>query len=171
MISELEKKGFHIFPEAATSIIECEKINGRCVSDIVTDPNFQDEIHELKLRQFIRSRDYNGAVFFDTTFIDDIAHRRVTGVEIESIQSCVMTRRYDIMFFLEHPGTVEANGIRLEDSTQALELDRLKREALAEFMYNPVVVPFIKMGDLTESIERRVGIILGHLQSYNAQCL
>ena len=67
------------------------------------DQDFQARIHALKLQQFADAQDHTGTVFFDTTFVDDIAHRRATGVETKSIEESVRMYRYDVMFLLEHP--------------------------------------------------------------------
>lgn len=60
---------------------------------------------------------------------------------------------------------VEDNGIRLEDNAQALELDRLKRAALVEFHYKPIIIPFFNTGDVERDVGRRVGMILTLLPS------
>lgn len=137
LVTELGKRGFRIFPEAATEIIEAEKKKGREVSDIVNDDDFQERIHALKLLQYKKYRKESRAVF-DTTFVDDVAHRRATGVDIRPILKTVNNKRYDIVFFLEHPGYVEENGIRMENHEEAMRLDALKRNALEEFWYDLV---------------------------------
>lgn len=78
VVRGLENRGFRVFPEAATHIIEEGKKMGRSVPDIVADPDFQDRIHRMKQGQFADSRDLDSVVFFDTTLVDDIAHRRAT---------------------------------------------------------------------------------------------
>ena len=137
LVTELGKRGFRIFPEAATEIIEAEKEKWREPDDIVKDYDFQDRTYAIKLEQYKKYRKGRRTVF-DTTFVDDVAHRRATGVDIRPILETVNNKRYDIVFFLEHPGYVEENGIRIENYEEAMRLDALKRNALEEFWYDLV---------------------------------
>jgi len=152
VVNELEKKGFKIYNEAATQIIEEEKEKWRKVEDIIQDANFQYRIHNIKIQQFTDHKEW--LAFFDTTFVDDIAHRKFSWVETVSIKKRLQESRYDVMFYLNHPGIVEDNGIRIENSDDVQELDTLKRDALKEFWYNFIEVPTFTedQNQLTEKI-------------------
>ena len=131
---ELTKRRFHIFPEAATQIIEAEKSKWRKVKDIVQDADFQQRIYNLKRQQFFDYQEWVPS-FYDTTFVDDIAHRRFWDIDTSDIEKFVRDNRYAVIFYLEHPWVVENNGIRIETPDEVQRLDTIKREALQDFWY------------------------------------
>ncbi len=169
VVAELQRRGFRIFPEAATQIIRNRTHLGESLEDILGDHVvFQNQIHEKKREQYTNALyPYN---FFDTTIVEDIAHRVVTGVETDSIQDAINRYRYDTIFYMTHPGTVEDNWIRVESETEVQELDRLKREAFRDNWYDIVEVPtFVKQWQewdknaIETAITARVDYILDHI--------
>jgi predicted ATPase len=150
VVDELQRRGFDIFSEAATQIIRYEQSQWRKVVDIVIDATFQDKIHTLKLAQYIGYQKWRNTIF-DTTFVDDIAHRRAGWADISPILDTVGKNLYDVIFFLEHPWIVEHNGIRIESSSEVLKLDELKRAALEEFGYHFSKLDILRL-DGTEAV-------------------
>ena len=135
VIWELKRRGFHTFQEAATKIIEAEKVKWRQLEDIVQDADFQQRIHDLKKQQFSQYTEWKTS-FYDTTFIDDIAHRKFWNIDTSEIEDYVRNNRYAVIFYLEHPWIIENNGIRIETSDEVKKLDHLKKEALQDFWYS-----------------------------------
>lgn len=167
VVQELSDRWHTVYLEAATQIITKRMDGWESIDDILSSPAiFQEQIHTKKVEQ-LNNSSLDDTSFFDTTTVEDIAHRKVTWVEIKSIQKTIDEIRYDNIFYMVHPWKVEDNGIRVENETEVQELDRLKREAFKDNWYNIVEVPtFVKdWTELTdevieEAVKQRVDFIL-----------
>jgi predicted ATPase len=136
LVDYLRERWFMTFREASTWIIEEGKKSGKSVEDIVNKPDFQDTVHLMKRWQFLTDAT-NGCCIYDTTFIDDIAHRKFKNIPIsDEMKNFISSHRYNAIFFLEHPWVVEDNGIRIESLDDVKKLDELKKESLPEFWYS-----------------------------------
>jgi predicted ATPase len=167
VVEELSKRWYWVFTEAATQIIELRMSSWESLELVLSDPDlFQKQIHDKKLLQLKEAWNKNNN-FFDTTIVEDIAHRKVTWVEIESIQEVIDEIRYDKIFYMVHPWGVEDNWIRVENDNEIEELDKLKREAFENNWYKIIKVPtFVKDWEeltdeiLIKAVEKRVNFIL-----------
>lgn len=153
------ERNTNIVEEPASKIIRQRIALWESLEDILSDPvKFQSEIHRMKVSDFLLSRWWSH-IYFDTTLVEDIAHRQVSWVETKSIQDAIDKYRYDHIFYLSHPWSVENNWIRVENESEVWELDRLKRQAFIDNGYDIREVPtFLKEGDEInrQSIDRAV---------------
>ncbi len=169
-ITEMIKERWYIvFPEAATELVKLELLKWTTkeiiFNNLIKTKEFQDHIHEKKIEQYQMADNIDGFVFFDSTFIDDIAHRQMFGLELENILTDIFSRRYDQVFFIKHP---LKNQHRILDDIKLKEastLDSLKREALNISRYNSIEVPtteeLLNNHDISPS--KRVDFILSKL--------
>ncbi len=172
VVEELSKRWYWVFTEAATQIIELRISSWGSLDWILSDSElFQQQIHDKKLLQLKEAWNKNLS-FFDTTIVEDIAHRKVTWVETKSIQKIIDEVRYDHIFYMIHPWSVENNWIRVENEDEVQELDRLKREAFKNNWYEIIEVPtFVEeWEELTEqvlkkAVEARVNFILNQIKN------
>lgn len=171
VVNELMKRWYPIFTEAATQIINLRISSWEDLDWILSNPElFQKQIHDKKLLQLQEAWN-KGDSFFDTTTVEDIAHRKVTWVETESIQKVIDEIRYDKVFYMVHPWSVEDNWIRVENKNEVNKLDKLKREAFKNNWYDIIEVPtFTKYWkELTDevidrAVKQRVNYILSKLK-------
>jgi len=170
VVEELAKRWYPVFTEAATQIINLRISSWEDLDWILSNPElFQQQIHDKKLLQLQEAWNRWDS-FFDTTTVEDIAHRKVTWVETESIQKIIDEIRYDKVFYMVHPWSVEDNGIRVENKDEVQELDRFKRQAFTDNWYDIIEVPTFtdSWEELTDevierAVKKRVDYILANL--------
>lgn len=168
VVDELSMDWNTVFTEPATQIIKLRISSGETLEWILWNWElFQQQIHDKKILQ-LREAGSKNISFFDTTIVEDIAHRQVSWIEIKSIQDMINKIRYDKIFYMKHPGVVENNWIRVENYDEVQELDHLKRLAFRDNWYSIIEVPtFIEEWEaLTQkNIQRAVTQRVNFIQS------
>lgn len=159
-----DRSPYNIIHNPAATIIRTSLAQWETLKQILSHPvDFQNRVHGMRESDFWLNRG-GSDIFFDTTLVDDIAHRKLTWVETTSIQETIDACRYDHIFYLSHTSIAE-------DEDRIMELDKLTKEAYKDNGYDIIEVPaFIKSWEqLTEknikkAVESQVKFVFSNIE-------
>ncbi len=159
LLSQLEKLGHKVVPEAARTYIDEQLAMGFRLQQIRADEEkFQHEIVRMKVK--IESElDKDALTFLDRGMHDTLAYLEDYSFVIEDwITEHMRSARYKQVFLLEPLATFTADHVRIEDMAFTMRLHRLLDKAYADFGMKPISVPAI-------SPEQRASFVLDQIRT------
>jgi len=159
LLTELEKLGHNIVPEAARTVIDEALSRGISVENLRRDEKwFQEEVTRLKQKNE-QSYNESALTFFDRGMQDTIAFLRHYNFNIEKwVQDLMNTSRYQKVFLLQPLPTYEEDYARVEDEGFRNNIQSLLYDAYAESGMKPIIVH-------SASVKDRAEFILHHIKS------
>lgn len=157
-LTELEKRGFKVVPEAARTHIDQELAKGKTLTDIrKNEVTFQKKVLQMKLTNE-KKQSPDARVFFDRGIHDSLAYLwQVNHPITPQLHQAVQTTRYAKVFLLEML-EFEPDYARTEDLKTAQELEKLLKKAYLEYLMRVITVPWM-------TLEERVEYILKHIDT------
>jgi predicted ATPase len=142
IITELNKKGFTIIPEAAREIGTNDmRFKGKSVREI-DFKEFQKAIFEWQKKKFL-SIDKKEITFLDRGFGDTLAYFKLHGLEIPSDQFETAKKfKVSKVFILDFLDFYENDALRTETKEEQELIQKEIIEMYKYLGYKPVIVPF-----------------------------
>ncbi|MDB5165046.1 MAG: hypothetical protein JWL89_672 [Candidatus Saccharibacteria bacterium] len=158
LLTELEKLGHPVFPEAARTLIDRSLAEGISVQELRADEKaFQEKVAEMK-RDTEAKIPAEQLTFFDRGMHDTLAYMRHYGYTIEDwVHQLMETSRYRKIFLLEPLPKYQQDYARTEDQSFIDNIQQLLRDSYREFGMEPITVP-------AASLDERVTFVLNHLK-------
>lgn len=155
VINGLWERGYNVVHESARVILDS-------LRDLkFRDPHkerrdlFQREVIEHQIR--MESQNQNVPLtFYDRGIVDNVAYYRLDGLQPpRDLISLASAQRYDTVFYFE-PLEKAKMSRTISDEEEVRVLEKLIREAYAEFAYTPIEVSEMEA-------EKRIDFILGNI--------
>jgi|APHM01.1.fsa_nt_gi Predicted ATPase len=169
-LRELSARGHYIVPEAARLYIDQEISEGRDEEEVLSDPDFQEDILQIDRRLENNIPEDQDTVFMDRSLMDNAAYLRYFG-DTEVPQTGIAkkpedlrmaeqvledgTGRYDNVFMLEQL-PFEDDYARREDPQQAKELHEELRDAYQDAGYNPIDIELAPVDQRADEIMQHI---------------
>ncbi len=155
----LELKRYNVIREAAEDYIRHQQALG--MSEPWLEEDFQEKIFWL---QHQREKNARGEeVFIDRGLFDNYAYEPEGTPFYKELQNNLLARGrktelikelgdYTTIFLIEHPKKIETNGIRRENTGQALFLEKELEKIYTSCGYNVVRIPFAELNMRVEEV-------------------
>lgn len=156
IVSELEKKGYHVVHETARLLIEQEMEKGLTIQQVRKDElDFQKKVLLMKI-EVEKNLNKEKLVFLDRAIPDTRAYDTLYGISQNELLDDVLGEcQYKKVFILEQLEYAE-DEVRIETKEQQYNLHRLLEEAYQKLNFEITKVPALP-------IEERVQFILENL--------
>ncbi len=140
LLTELQKRGFQIFPEVARVVIDEKMAQGLRIQQIRgNEAGFQQEV--LRRKQALEAATPSDMiVLFDRGIHDSLAYMRLHGFAETEAAEAAKKAAYRKVFILD-PLPVERDYSRTETDEQIQRIDGLLAQAYREHGYEPIRVP------------------------------
>jgi len=159
LIEDLEKRGYPVIHEAATSLIQEELAKGNA------HPTSNRDVFQQKLlaKQIEMEQEHQEAslTFLDRGMMDGIAYYNLDGLVVpQALFDASRKSNYYLIFVLDFlPNPYEINSVRKEPLEIAQKIHELIKKAYQSFGYTLIAVP-------PASIEDRATFVLNYIQEY-----
>lgn len=162
--------------EVARELIEKKVRAWLTLDEIYSDSyNLQKQVLEENVLLFQLSNSVNWIVFFDTTIVCDWVFQMIYSnwIFLETIDY-INKYRYDYIFFTEHTGFIESDGIRIDNSEENLRIGKQLEEMYVANNYTinylPTFLPkwidpkCLKNTTIKSATKKRFNYIVKHLK-------
>lgn len=158
VIDELSRRGFPIVREAARSFIEACLKKGETLADIRGDEiSFQTEITDLAL-ELDRQLNLKQLTFMDRGLPDSISYLRFGGHDPMRAETAARLYIYKAVFIFDRLPVV-ADGVRSENNSDAMTLDKLLEEDYRRLGYLPIRVPVLSIAERADFILKKLNLL------------
>jgi len=155
LLSELSKRGYRTFPEAARVLIDKGISEGKTLEEIRRDEiDFQKKVLKMKLELEDKLKE-DEVVFLDRGVPDTIAYYKLYNFDFSDLLRICKKKRYEKIFFLE-PLIFEKDYARIEDKETTRKLSDLIKRVYLDLGYEVITVPVM-------SVEQRAKFVLSKL--------
>lgn len=156
VLTQLEKNGYTVIPEAARNYIERALKNGKTLTEIRADEiAFQNAVLELK-HETEEHLAHEKLIFFDRAIPDTLAYYQWQGKSITlQLEKLVRQSQYRKVFLFELLD-YEIDDVRVESRVEAKRL-----ECLLKTVYQQMELPIVFVPKM--SVEKRITLIKKHL--------
>ncbi|MFT4312855.1 MAG: AAA family ATPase [Candidatus Woesearchaeota archaeon] len=158
LVSELEKRGYHVIHEYARELIQKEEKKEKPLFPWTEPLKFQQKLSQI-LVQKESQLDNNTTYFIDGCVLDSLTFLRVEGIhDLDAYyKDKIKDTTYDYVFLLE-PVQFQNDPQRPQSESFQQKLFQVKKEVFTEFGYELILVPDF------QSVTKRIEFILSKIK-------